>query len=544
MNKIVIELNEALSSSPSLPFLFIGSGFSRRYLNLPDWKGLISLFAEKAHPESGEFAYQFYKNKIDDGSQSIDELLPKISKEVEKDYTNRLLTYPEYEELRLQYRHEIKDDISCLKIGMSDYFKNVEIKFGTADHQDEVLVLKSIKSKVAGIITTNFDTFLEYIFDDFETYIGQSELLFRQTYEMAEIYKIHGCCSVPRSMVLTSDDYYDYNKKNAYLSAKLLTIFLEHPVIFIGYSLNDANIKNILSDIVQCLTDEQLNKLSKRLFFILRANEGRPEGVITREKEFEGRTFQVTEIIRKDFAEVYNTVGRSNPKYVPKVLRALKKDIYELVTTNDPKGRLLVLDIDDTNHIDKVDYVLGVGAKRQYGDEGYAGLSPIHLFEDLLYDNKGYNPDKIVQMTLPKLLKAHANSIPVFKYVRGMVGGLPLRVNAYVECYSTFDSHLNTSIRKRPSLTAHSISEVRSHYNLEDQIGVQKCLADVIKLKEGEINVDSLKALLIDIYELHPQIFDKEATTSQNLRSLFRKAAKIYDWMKYCEQKKIMALTE
>jgi hypothetical protein len=270
----------------------------------------------------------------------------------------------------------------------------------------------------------------------------------------------------------------------------------------------------------------------------LRANEGRPEGSITREKEFEGRIFQVTEIIRKDFAEVYNTVGRSNPKYVPKVLRALKKDIYELVTTNDPKGRLLVLDIDDTNHIDKVDYVLGVGAKRQYGDEGYAGLSPIHLFEDLLYDNKGYNTDKIVQMTLPKLLKAHANSIPVFKYVRGIVGELPPRVNAYVECYSTFDSHLNTSIRKRTSHTAHSISEVRSHYNLEDQMGVQKCLADVVKLNEEEINVDSLQSLLINIYELHPQIFNKEATTSQNLRSLFRKAAKIYDWMKYCEHKK------
>jgi len=537
VSKIVTELNEALKSSPSLPFLFVGSGFSRRYYGLPDWKGLISFFAEKARPESGEFAYQLYKNKIDDGTLSKDELLPRIAKEVERDYTERFLTHSDFEGLRLSYRQEIKDDVSCLKIGMSDYFKNVEVKFVLAEHQDEVRSLRSINSKVAGVITTNFDTFLEYIFPDFETYIGQKELLFRQTYEMAEIYKIHGCCTVPQTMTVTSDDYADYNKKNAYLSAKLLTIFLEHPVIFIGYSLNDLNIKNILSDIVQCLSNDQLKKLSKRLFFLLRANSSRPEGVITREKEFEGISFQITEIICDDFAEVYNTIGKASPKYVPKVLRALKKDIYELVTTNDPKGRLLVLDIEDTKNIDKVDYVLGVGAKQLYGDEGYAGLAPIHLFEDLLYDNKGYKPEKVVHMTLPKLLKAHANSIPVFKYVQGVGEGLPERVISYVGCYSTFDSHLNNTIRKRPSLQVHSITELKQGYNLEDRIGVQKCLQDVVKLKEEEIDVEELRSLLIEIYELHPQLFNKDFT-KQGLRSLFRKAAKIFDWMKYYDHKK------
>ncbi|ENX45081.1 TPA: hypothetical protein R7S05_004284 [Acinetobacter baumannii] len=42
---IETELAELLSESLSAPFLFIGSGFSRRYLDLPDWKGLLSQFA-------------------------------------------------------------------------------------------------------------------------------------------------------------------------------------------------------------------------------------------------------------------------------------------------------------------------------------------------------------------------------------------------------------------------------------------------------------------------------------------------------------------
>ncbi|MCD6252531.1 MAG: hypothetical protein J7J29_09450 [Psychrobacter sp.] len=41
------QLAKILSESPSAPFLFIGSGFSRRYINMPDWKGLLSQFSKK-----------------------------------------------------------------------------------------------------------------------------------------------------------------------------------------------------------------------------------------------------------------------------------------------------------------------------------------------------------------------------------------------------------------------------------------------------------------------------------------------------------------
>jgi hypothetical protein len=35
------------------------------------------------------------------------------------------------------------------------------------------------------------------------------------------------------------------------LAAKILIIFLEHPVIFLGYSISDKNIENVLKAIVK-----------------------------------------------------------------------------------------------------------------------------------------------------------------------------------------------------------------------------------------------------------------------------------------------------
>ncbi len=56
--------------------------------------------------------------------------------------------------------------------------------------------------------------------------------------------------------MLTDDDYRDFNERNTYLASKLITIFVEHPIIFIGYSLTDPNVSGMLKAIAACIGEE------------------------------------------------------------------------------------------------------------------------------------------------------------------------------------------------------------------------------------------------------------------------------------------------
>ncbi|WP_289241569.1 SIR2 family protein [Delftia sp.] len=53
-----------------------------------------------------------------------------------------------------------------------------------------------------------------------------------------------------------------------YLAAKLITIFVEHPVVFIGYSLADTNIQELLRGITRVLGQDNLPKLQNNLIFV------------------------------------------------------------------------------------------------------------------------------------------------------------------------------------------------------------------------------------------------------------------------------------
>lgn len=407
---IADSLADLLKTHGSGPFLFAGSGLSRRYLGLKDWSGLLRRFCQHIKP------YEYYLSSAN-GS------LPLVAGLMAEDFHEAWWSHHDYAQSREKHHTKIAERTGPLRVEICDYLKSVKFSdHAKGQYADEVAALSRLN--VDGIITTNWDTFLQSLFPDYRVYVGQDELLFSNPQSIGEIYKIHGCVNTPRSLVLTQHDYKDFNERNAYLAAKLITIFVEHPVIFMGYSLNDENIIGLLRAICACIGQDKLQQLNNNLIFVQRSKDG-TDSISQTVIALEHVQIPITLIQATSFVGVYEAIEATKRKIPARVLRYCKEQLYELVKTTDPQGKLVVVDVDSVEGKDDIEFVVGVGVaaelqeqeRTQLGDVGYTAITTADIYHDLVHRDKGYEASRVLQETLPRLSKS-LKFLPIFFLLR------------------------------------------------------------------------------------------------------------------------------
>ena len=511
-----------LKKFDTLPFMFVGSGLSRRYLGLENWEGLLRRFARIAKDE--EFAYEIYIEIAKEVGYK-EGLLQKVAELIERDFNQLWYKSDLFSENRVKYRDLIDKRISPFKIEIANHITEKGLRIDPENKELNALNSLGYKS-IAGFITTNYDCLLESIFKSYTTFIGQEELLFSQVQGISEIYKIHGCATKPESIVINEDDYAGFNERNPYLAAKLLTIFLEHPVIFIGYSISDKNIENILKAIVQCLSQKHLEKLKERLIFVEWNNGEKENEISTYSKSFEGgKSIDMTRIMLDDYSLLYEALGNNKAKYNVSMLRRLKTDIYELVVTNKPTSRLRVIGLEDDERLEDVEVVVGVGVISEFGQKGYAGITADELYRDIVFDDGNFQAERIVLDSLPILLSRNSNTLPMFKYLSVYEGELPERVCSSIR--NDYEGLLsNTIIRNRE----HHVDRDLTTIQLFKKYSTEKCLQIMPYLKPENIDVEETHKFLQDVFQERP---DALAPNGGNFRSDLKRVIRIFDWLKY-----------
>jgi hypothetical protein len=344
------EILNHLRQFHTAPFLFVGSGLPRRYLGIDDWTGLLKHMSALT-----DRPYEYYRAS-GDGKE------PQIATEIAKSLHIKWWDSDEFAESRKTFKGDAINKESALKIEIAKLMENKsECIPNTTKLQKELDLLRN--ANIDGIITTNWDLLLEGLFPDFKKFIGQEELLFSSPQSIGEIYKIHGCCTSPNSIIVTSGDYDSFQGRNPYLAAKLLTIFVEHPIIFLGYSLSDPNVTQILSSIASCLTNKNIDQLRNRLI-IVHWEPSRDEfqindtNIITK-----GFNIPVKVISTSEFNPIFDALCEIPRKFPARILRRLKQHVYNLVQDNDPDNHLYVVDIDDESDLSRLDVVFGVGMR-------------------------------------------------------------------------------------------------------------------------------------------------------------------------------------
>lgn len=329
---IMSDIDACLEGMCCQPILFIGSGISQRYFSAPTWDGLLEKAIALCPTINKPYAY--YKQKLNDPIAIADELISPFQEFAWQDRKN----FPEK-----LYDATCNAD-TYLKYTICNYISSITPSYeqlNESEYSREINSLRSINPHA--IITTNYDTLIEKIFPDYTPIVGQ-KILHTNTYSIGEIFKIHGCVTNHDSIIITQADYKDFQAKKKYLSAKLLTFFAEHPLLFIGYSISDPNIKMILSDIDEILTpnDETIPNI-----YILNWKMDIEDVTYPRETMIpveKDKHLRIKRIVANDFDWVFSAFGKQNPiEFMrPQLLRALLARTYNVVRHDIPTRSIQV----------------------------------------------------------------------------------------------------------------------------------------------------------------------------------------------------------
>ena len=117
------------------------------------------------------------------------------------------------------------------------------------------------------IFTTNYDTLLEASYPESERHIVRNDVDCTYAEEKRNrIFKVHGDFTAPDDVVITSSDYKKFKGKtwpNVMMWNEVRSEFMKKNILFIGYSLSDDNIIEIISRI-----SKYVGKNKKQMFLI------------------------------------------------------------------------------------------------------------------------------------------------------------------------------------------------------------------------------------------------------------------------------------
>ena len=446
---------ERLVEERKLPVLFVGSGISKRYLyNYPNWDELLELVFRKYN--SDIFQLQKHKDALSRQGLSPFEINVKLASIIEDEFNSAFFD----RRIKLNIGNSknpnwVRKGISPFKMHLAYMFKKMQL-YRNPELEKELEKFKLLKTKVSAVITTNYDLFLESeVFpEDYTVFVNQSDLFGANSYNIAEIYKIHGSATDANSIIITEADYNKFNESRKLIIAKMLTLFAESPIVFLGYSFTDENIQSIIVDFLGCLSGEQLENIREHFIFIsYKKGEQELQEIQRTVTTKYGDEIPITEIKTDNFGKVFDILNQITPGMSPVKIRETKRVIKSIVDTSiaSNEAESIIVGIDDLKNIDLSSKPLAVaiGYKENILNKfGYGLFDDELIFEDILYDNKHFDADSMCIDRFKSI--PFTRLLPVFKYVKNS-SEKPSdgsKLSKYIETHNSVEKIISKNIEK------------------------------------------------------------------------------------------------
>ena len=352
---------EQLIQNNEYPIVFIGSGISKRYLNdFPAWEDLLEEYWELIGED-----IPFYGH-LSILAKELKELFPESNDDHIEYLTNiKVAQYisMKFDELfvagkisveGLDFKSYYKNKLSAFKESLAQRFIAYEVK---EEMNEEILLFRELLKKSQILVTTNYDNFIEDQYskdssDILSTYIGNTGF-FNDSEGWAELYKIHGGIEAPNSIVITEDDYQRYNQNKILISAKLTSAMINSPIIFLGYSLKDENVQNLISDFASQLPSEDIRKSAQRIIVV--EWESGQDAIVEHQIQELRYGWNYTLLKTDNFSSLYEKLTKINQGLSPLHVRKYNQVIKKLIVEKGRKGAMdsVLLSPDELSKIEE-----------------------------------------------------------------------------------------------------------------------------------------------------------------------------------------------
>ena len=519
-----MEIEQFINKFQNHPILFIGTGMSLRYLeNSFSWEDLLKNISEKISGNS--FHFQDLKNKaylktsktydyaviaslIEKELDEISEYMPEMSK-------------PKYiKEINDIYYSSMENGIytSRLKIWISNMLRDIQYKVSMYDELNQI---KKIRKNIACIITTNYDNLIEDIFR-FNALIGNNILL---SNPYGSVYKIHGSVECHNSIVITKEDYEEFNTKYDLIRAQLISLFIHNPIIFLGYSISDDNIKQILETIFSYVdySDNLYEKICSN-FLLVEYKEGSNNSeVIEHDVNINKTVIRINKIITDDYSKLYKALSNLRLPISAMEIRKVRDIVADIYKGGNIEDIPAVKITEDIEELDNKDKVLAIGTEKTISYEFRTIKEMILDYFSILEENNFQILDTIDKQTI------NSNQyFPIFAF-----------------------SKINRNIKKANELKKNQMIKIkqikeRTHQDCKREY---KKIEDILKLNfphsKGEYciiwNVLEDKISLEDFKEFILSYGNKRDLTRQELlnSSDYKRLVCVYDYCKFGDDFKL-----
>lgn len=346
---------ESLIKNKRMPILFIGSGVSSRYRGLCTWNSLLETIASIIGID--RFQLNGMTKKLENsypGSNIYPKLASELSDLMMDGIKNKTITRDTFSNMT-ELEWDKMNTLDPFKVMVCSLLKDGKI-VDDPKLISEIESFKKLADKIPAVITTNYDNFLEKeIFQNFSVLVFPDDYYFSGSDGYGEILKIHGTVEKPDSLIVTESDYNRLRKDSKVIMSRLISLMCDHPVVFLGYSLTDEEIHDIIYDLVSSLKQTDIDRIRGNLINVQVNNNLKKTICRPNRIEQNGKYIEIMQLYVPNFEIVFRYLDKITPVATAIEIKRYRSMIRNIVLSTNPSAKKLTiinennLDLDSNN---------------------------------------------------------------------------------------------------------------------------------------------------------------------------------------------------